>query len=81
MPNSTESKKINIQLVRSSIGYNKDQQRVLQSLGFRKLNSIVTHNDTPTIRGMVNQVRHIVSIEGEKSAAGIEYRGRPAARL
>ena len=80
MPNS-ESKKINIQLVRSSIGYNKSQQLVLKSLGFRKLNSIVTHNDTPTIRGMVNMVRHIVSVEGEKSAAGIEYRGRPAAHL
>jgi len=70
---SNETKKINVQLVRSPIGYNQDQQKNIQSLGFNKLNSIVVKNDTPMIRGMINKVRHLVAIEGEKSPSGIEY--------
>ena len=69
----TNDKKINVKLVRSPIGYNQNQQKVLTSLGFTKLNSVVTKNDSPMIRGMINKVRHLVAVEGEKSAAGIEF--------
>jgi len=64
---------INIQLTRSPIGYNQNQGAVLKSLGFTKLNSVVTHSDTPIIRGMVRKVRHLVAVEGEVSASGIEF--------
>jgi large subunit ribosomal protein L30 len=70
---SNENKTINVQLTRSPIGYNKNQQAVIQSLGFTKLNSIVTKNDSPMIRGMINKVRHLVAVEGEASASGIEF--------
>jgi large subunit ribosomal protein L30 len=70
---TNDAKKINVQLVRSPIGYNKDQQKVIQSLGFNKLNSIVVKNDSPMIRGMINKVRHLVAIEGETSPSGIEF--------
>jgi large subunit ribosomal protein L30 len=73
MPSNEKTNAIRIQLVRSPIGYNKGQQAVLKSLGFHKLNSVVVHSDTPTIRGMVNKVRHLVAVEGEVSAAGIEF--------
>lgn len=69
----TNDKKINVKLVRSPIGYNQNQQKVLTSLGFTKLNSVVTKNDSPMIRGMINKVRHLVAVEGEKSAAGLEF--------
>ena len=70
---SNEAKKINVQLTRSPIGYNQNQQKVVQALGFTKLNSVVNKNDSPMIRGMINKVRHLVAVEGEASASGIEF--------
>lgn len=57
------AKKLKITLVRSVIGRNKDQKATVQTLGLRKLNSTVIHNDTPQIRGMVNKVSHLVEAE------------------
>ena len=58
--------KINITWVKSGIGYSKDQRRTLKALGFHRLNQSVTHDDSSSIRGMVNKVRHLVKVE-EKS--------------
>lgn len=55
-------KKIKVTLTKSPIGYNKNQKAVVVSLGLGKLGSSVEHNDTPTIRGMVNKVRHLVTV-------------------
>ena len=54
---------IKIKQVRSRIGAPKDQKRTLDALGLRKLNRVVEHDDNPAIRGMVNKVKHLVSIE------------------
>jgi large subunit ribosomal protein L30 len=59
MPND---KKITIKLTKSPIGYNKNQLAVVQSLGLRKMNSTVEHSDSPTIRGMINKIRHLVTV-------------------
>lgn len=48
---------------KSAIGYSRDQKATIQSLGLRRLNSVVVHDDTPTIRGMIFKVRHLVSVE------------------
>ena len=53
---------IKIQQVRSKIKSPKDQKLTLQALGLKKLNQVVEHNDTPQIRGMVEQVKHLVRI-------------------
>ncbi|CCY16746.1 50S ribosomal protein L30 [Prevotella sp. CAG:755] len=53
---------IKIKQVRSRIGAPKDQKRTLDALGLRKLNRVVEKEDTPTIRGMVNKVNHLVVI-------------------
>lgn len=53
---------IKIKQVRSGIGKPEDQKRTLSALGLRKMNAIVEHNDTPAIRGMVNKVKHLVTI-------------------
>jgi large subunit ribosomal protein L30 len=55
--------KINITWVKSGIGYSDDQRRTLKALGFRRLNQSVTHNDSASIRGMINKVRHLVKVE------------------
>ena len=54
--------KINIKQVRSRIGRPKDQKRTLDALGLRKMNSIVEHESTPQILGMVQKVKHLVTV-------------------
>ncbi|NLD23515.1 MAG: 50S ribosomal protein L30 [Bacteroidales bacterium] len=54
--------KIRIKQTRSRIGSPIDQKRTLDALGLRKTNRIVEHDDTPTIRGMITKVQHLVTI-------------------
>lgn len=54
---------IRIRQVKSGIGYAKDQRATLVGLGFRRMNQVVELEDTPSVRGMVNKVRHLVRIE------------------
>jgi large subunit ribosomal protein L30 len=58
---------------KSVIGYAWDQKATLAALGLRKLNHTVEHEATPSIRGMVQKVRHLVSVDGKPadSAAGV----------
>jgi large subunit ribosomal protein L30 len=52
-----------IRQVKSGIGYSRDQKATLKGLGFRRLNQVVELEDTPSVRGMVNKVCHLVRIE------------------
>ena len=54
---------LRITLVRSTIGRPADQGRTVASLGLRKLNMTVERPDSPSIRGMVNKIRHLVTVE------------------
>lgn len=58
-----ESGVLRITLVRSTIGRPADQERTVASLGLRRLHSTVDRPDTPSIRGMVNKIRHLVRVE------------------
>jgi large subunit ribosomal protein L30 len=58
--------KLKITYTKSSIGYNKSQKATVEALGLRKLNQTKEHDDTPTIRGMVKKVEHLVSVEEVK---------------
>jgi len=51
---------------KSAIGYPEDQKRTIRSLGFRKLNQTVVQEDNPSIRGMINKVRHLVVVEEQE---------------
>jgi large subunit ribosomal protein L30 len=55
--------KIRIKWVRSQIGYPQDQRRTIRALGLKRLNHTVEHEDSPTIRGMVHKVRHMLAVE------------------
>lgn len=54
--------KIAITWKKSTIGYARDQRKTIASLGLRRLNHTVVHEDTPSIRGMVNKVNHLVVV-------------------
>lgn len=56
-------KKLKIKLVRSAIGRPQNQKRVVRTLGLRKLNKTVIKDDTPSIRGMINKVIHLLEVE------------------
>lgn len=55
--------KLRIKYVKSAIGYARDQKDTIRSLGFRKLQQTVEHDDTPAIRGMIKKVSHLVQVE------------------
>jgi len=54
---------IKIKQVRSRIRCPKNQKRTLDALGLRKMGRVVEHNDNPAIRGMIEKVKHLVSVE------------------
>jgi len=51
---------------KSCIGQPESQRRIIRSLGLRRLNHSVIHTDSPTIRGMVTKVVHLVGVEEVK---------------
>jgi large subunit ribosomal protein L30 len=57
--------KLRITWVKSGIGYGEDQKRTLKALGFHRLNQSVVHDDSRSIRGMINKLRHLVKVEEE----------------
>jgi large subunit ribosomal protein L30 len=57
------AKQLQITLKRSLIGRPETQRRTVTSLGLRKLHQTVTQNDNAAIRGMVNQVSHLVEVK------------------
>jgi len=56
-------KRLKIKLVKSFIGRPEKQRKVLRGMGLGKLNKTVFLEDTPGIRGMINKVSHMVSVE------------------
>lgn len=64
----SEKATLKIKYVRSVIGRPGPQKRIIEGLGFRKLNQVVERQDTPDVRGMIDKVTHLVEIvEGESS--------------
>ena len=57
-----KAKTVKIQLVKSGIGYAKDQKATLEALGLRKMNSVVEKEDNECIRGMIRKVTHLVKV-------------------
>ncbi len=53
---------IKIKQIKSRANRPLDQKRTLDSLGLTKMNSVVEHEDTPSIRGMIRKVHHLVEV-------------------
>ena len=58
----TASKTIQIKLIKSGIGRIKKHKLCIQGLGFKKLNQVVTVEDTPSNRGMINKISDMVEV-------------------
>lgn len=57
------NRRLRITLVKSVIGYRESQRLTVKSLGLRRMHQTVEHYDSPTIRGMVAKVQHLVRVE------------------
>jgi large subunit ribosomal protein L30 len=57
-----EKKKLTITLRKSTIGFNKNQARVVEGMGLRRIGHSVELPDTPATRGMILKVRHLVEV-------------------
>jgi len=59
----TEVKAIRVTLVRSPIGYTVRQKATVRALGLRRMHQTVEHIDSPSLRGMLAKVSHLVDVE------------------
>ena len=55
-------KRVRVKQIKSKIGYNRKQRATLRGLGLRRINHTVDLEDTPSIRGMIDKVRHLVVV-------------------
>lgn len=58
----SDQKKIKVTLIKSTIGTRDTHKKNVRALGLRKTNQTVEHNDSATIRGMINKVSHLVTV-------------------
>ena len=59
----SENALLKITLVKSTIGFDRKQAKVVQSIGLRRIGHSVELRDTPETRGMIHKVRHLVTVE------------------
>ncbi|MBB4118887.1 large subunit ribosomal protein L30 [Mesonia hippocampi] len=57
---------IKVTKVKSAINRPKNQKLTLEALGLKKIGQTKEHQDTPNILGMINKVKHLVSVEETK---------------
>jgi large subunit ribosomal protein L30 len=58
-------RKLKLTLTRSIIGLSPKQEATVRALGLRRMNQAVVHQDTPTIRGMIAKVPHVLTVSHE----------------
>lgn len=56
------NKTLQVKLVKSTIGCNPKQRATAKGLGLTKMNKVVTLEDTPCVRGMINKIIHMVEV-------------------
>ena len=61
----SEHARLKITLIQSTIGFDRKQAKVVQSIGLRRIGHTVELRDTPETRGMIQKVRHLVTVEGQ----------------
>lgn len=61
-PSAPKGPTLKVTLVRSTIGFDRKQGKIVQGLGLRKIGHTVEVLDHPAIRGMIHKVRHMVTV-------------------
>ena len=59
----TDGARVKVTLVKSTIGFNKEQAKVVQGMGLRRIGHTVELPDSDATRGMILKVRHLVTVE------------------
>jgi large subunit ribosomal protein L30 len=59
----TRGATVKVTLMKSTVGFNRNQREVVRSLGLRRIRHSVELKDTPAARGMIHKVRHLVTVE------------------
>ena len=59
----SQPKKLRITYVKSAIGYSERHKATIRTLGLRRLHQSVIHEDTPSLRGKLAKVNHLVRVE------------------
>ena len=54
---------LRITWIKSDIGHKYDQKATIRSLGFNRLNEVIERPDSPSLRGMLSKVKHLVKVE------------------
>ena len=62
-PKAKAAKRLKVTQLRSGIGFDKKQTLALRGLGLRRIRHTVDVEDTPSIRGLILKVRHLVTVE------------------
>jgi large subunit ribosomal protein L30 len=60
---AAEAKRLKITLVKSTIGFGKKQAAVVEGLGLRRIRHTIEVADTPSIRGMMHKIRHLIEVQ------------------
>ena len=60
---SRNSGTVKVTLLKSPIGFNRNQGAVVRSMGLRRIRHTVELKDTPATRGLIHKVRHLVTVE------------------
>lgn len=55
--------KIKVKQLKSGIKRPQNQKRTLEALGLKKIGQVVEHDNTTSILGMIDKVKHLVSVE------------------
>ena len=63
MPKKSTGGSLRVTLVKSPIGFTKDQKATVRALGLRRMHQTIEHRDTPALRGMITKVIHLVKVE------------------
>jgi large subunit ribosomal protein L30 len=61
--NVKAGKRLRVKQVKSGIGFTQRQRQTLRGLGFRRLYQVVELEDTPSVRGMITAIAHLVRVE------------------
>lgn len=57
-----DGKTLKVQQVKSVIGYDQRQRSTMRGLGLRRIRHVVELEDTPSVRGMIEKVKHLVTV-------------------
>jgi large subunit ribosomal protein L30 len=62
---ATAKKTVTVKQIGSKLGRQQDQEATLIGLGLNKMHRVSVLEDTPSVRGMIKKVKHLVMVVGE----------------